>query len=95
MASPVALTIESANTSDRAALGSSLGSQRSYGTVKEASSAVLTASGRLSGFTEHLVDERDTLQGLALRYGVTVSVCVCVCVRERERERKTRGNGER
>jgi LysM repeat protein len=73
MASPAALTIESTNSnSDRAALGSSLGSHRSYGTVKEPSSA-LTASGRLcGGYTEHTVDERDTLQGLALRYGVSV-----------------------
>ena len=74
MASPAALTIESSrNNSDRAALGSSLGSQRSYGTVKESSS--LTSSGRLcGGYTEHEVDERDTLQGLALRYGVSVSL---------------------
>ena len=74
MASPATLTIESANNnSDRAALGSSLGSQRSYGTVKETSSA-LTTSGRLcGGYTEHTVDEWDTLQGLALRYGVSVS----------------------
>ena len=72
MASPVALTIERANNSDRAGLGSSFSNQRSYGTVKE-SSAALTASGRLRGFTVHAVHEEDTLQGLALRYGVTVS----------------------
>ena len=82
MASPVPSTIESANGSDRAGLASSLG--RSYGTVKEPSSAGLTASGRLCGYTEHVVDERDTLQGLALRYGVSVSVCV----------QRERGGGE-
>ena len=74
MASPVALTIESSDKSDRAGLGSSFGSQRSYGTVKQ-SSASLTAAGGLRGYTEHAVHEEDTLQGLAIQYGVTVSEC--------------------
>ena len=74
MASPVAITIENADNSDRAGLGSSLGSQRSYGTVRQ-SSAPLATSGKLRGYTEHAVHEEDTLQGLAIQYGVTVSVC--------------------
>ena len=75
MASSVALTIERANsTSDRAGLGSSFGSQRSYGTVKESSSQPLTASGRLlCGHIEHVVHAEDTLPGLALKYEVSVS----------------------
>lgn len=74
MASPVALAIERANSpSDRAGLGSSFSKQRTYGTVREPSAA-LTSSGRMCGYTVHRVDEQDTLQGLALRYGVTVRV---------------------
>lgn len=69
MASPVAITIES---EDRAGFGSSVNSQRSYGTVK-VSSASFTSSGRLGGYVIHTVHEEDTLQGLALRYNVSVS----------------------
>ena len=77
MASPVALTIESVSSSDRAELGSSFSKQRSYGTVTEASAA-LTGSGRLlCGYTVHQVHEQDTLPGLALRYGVTVRPTMC------------------
>lgn len=76
MASPVAIAIESASA-DRAGLGSSFGGQRSYGTVKE---STITASGRLCGYTVHTVLDEDTLQGLAVKYGVTVSVLVYILV---------------
>lgn len=69
MASPVAITIES---EDRAGFGSSLNSQRSYGTVK-VSSAAFTSAGRLGSYVMHTVHEEDTLQGLALKYNVSVS----------------------
>ena len=71
MASPVAITIER-DSRGRAGLVSSFGSQRSYGTVKESSG--ITARGRLCDFIIHSVHEEDTLQGLAVRYGVTVRV---------------------
>lgn len=73
MASPVAITIESTNNTDRAGLGSSFGNQRSYGTVK-VSSVAFAATGRSRDYTVHRVHEEDTLQGLALRYGVSVSM---------------------
>ena len=47
--------------------------QRSYGTVKSSSPSI-SASGRLAtgSVSVHRVQEEDTLQGLAVRYGVTV-----------------------
>ena len=75
MASPVAITIEG-DSRGRAGLVSSFGSQRSYGTVKESSGII--ARGRLCDFIIHSVHEEDTLQGLAVRYGVTVRVCTSV-----------------
>ena len=67
MASPAGLTIQVEK--DRSGLVSSF--QRSYGTVKDSTPAIIV-SGRTGKFFVHTVQEEDTLQGLAVKYGVTV-----------------------
>ena len=69
-------------------LGTSFGTQRSYGTVRD-SQAPMTTAGKLCSYVVHPVNEQDTLQGLAVRYNVTVSR------RERERERERDRDRER
>lgn len=72
MASPANLTIERLNSS-KTGLVSSVSSQRSYGTVKDASHSPTVSSRSVhAGFLTHEVREADTLQGLAVKYGVTV-----------------------
>ena len=72
MASPVPPTIE--HNSSKTGLVSSVNSQRpvrSYGTVNEPSKT-LSQKALTSSCLTHDVDEDDTLQGLALKYNVTV-----------------------
>lgn len=54
----------------RVGLVSSQNGQRSYGTVKQYSTSFKRSS--VSSIT-HILEEGDTLQGLALKYNVTVS----------------------
>lgn len=68
MASPAGLTI----TADGGRSGLVSSFQRSYGTVKDSTPAI-SVSGRPGSYFVHTVQEEDTLQGLAVRYGVTVS----------------------
>ncbi len=71
MATPANLTIENASAS-KAGLVSSVGIQRSwrsYGTVKDSSPRLHS---KANSFLVHSVQEGDTLQGLALKYDVTV-----------------------
>lgn len=67
MASPAGLTI----TADGGRSGLVSSFQRSYGTVKDSTPAI-TVSGRPGSYFVHTVQEEDTLQGLAVRYGITV-----------------------
>lgn len=72
MASRANLTIENRNGSRTGLVSSITGSGRSYGTVKSLSpSAARRQPG--TGYSTHIVVEGDTLPGLALKYGVTVS----------------------
>ncbi len=70
--SPVHISGASQNSS-RTGLVTNSGSGRSYGTVKESPNLFL-GSGVASRYCiHHSVEEEDTLQGLALKYNVTVS----------------------
>ena len=77
MASRANLTIENRNGSRKGLVSSLTGSGRSYGTVKSASSSGARRQPGAS-YTPHVVLKGDTLPGLALKYGVTVSCSASV-----------------
>lgn len=71
--SPVSISYASQDSSSKTGLVNSAGTSRSYGTVKD-SSAYSFLGSSLSGVPcmNHPVEEGDTLQGIALKYNVTV-----------------------
>ena len=75
--SPVHFSVQLPSTqkNSRTSLVNSVGSQRSYGTVKESCSGITSPYNRSSvvEFLTHPVCPDDTLQGIALQYNVTVS----------------------
>lgn len=77
--SPVNISGVSQNSS-RTGLVTNSGSGRSYGTVKDSPNVSFLGSGTLSkSCIHHSVEEGDTLQGLALKYNVTVSDPALFC----------------
>lgn len=65
-------SLQETRSPSKRGLVSSQNGQRSYGTVKQ-----LSSSFRRSGISviTHNLEEGDTIQGLAVKYSVTVSVC--------------------
>ena len=57
-------------------LVTSVGSTRSYGTVKDSPSNSFLGTGLVKNCVSHTVEEGDTLQGLAVKYNVTVRATV-------------------
>lgn len=71
--SPIPISHASGDSSSKTGLVNSAGTSRSYGTVKDSPAHSFLGQGLTGGWINHTVEEEDTLQGLALKYNVTVS----------------------
>ncbi len=70
---PIQISETSQSSSSKTGLVTSVGSSRSYGTVKQSPNLSFQAPGTPRHCMHHTVEEGDTLQGLALKYNITVS----------------------